>query len=166
MMLLLLGDVIQHGLFQRGTHAERRVADLPGKCSKRRERLMNPTGGICLYGADDFSGSKFCGKDCKNMNMIGRSIRQQWIRIQFTKNSAQVGEQSIFEVWFESWRTALRAENNVRQEIGVCVCHCLTPLRGSSVSLILLIPRLTPWAAFSRRSAPVTPAASGNPPEV
>ena len=130
MMLLLLVDVIQHGLFLRRTHAERRITDLPGKCPSRRKCFMNPTGGICLRRSDDFGGREFRWKDCQDVNMIGWAVHQQRARIQFTKNSDQIGKQSSFEIWFESWLTVLCAENNVCEEIGECVCHILTPLRG------------------------------------
>ena len=60
----------------------------------------------------------------------------------------QIQEQSLFEIRFESWLTVLRAENNVRQEIGVCVCHrCYSP-PGLVEYLVLPAPRLAPWATF------------------
>ena len=130
MMLFLLYDLIQHALLLRRTYAERRVTDLPGKCPSRRKCLMNPTGGICLHRSNDLGGREFRWKDCQDVNMIGWPVHQQRARIQFTKNPAQIGKHSSFEIRFESWLTVLCAENNVRQQIGECVCHILTPLRG------------------------------------
>src|ERR1041385_2707136 len=54
------------------------------------------------------------------------------------------------------------AENDVRQEVGECVCHVLTPLRGS-LSFLLPSPRLAPWATFLRRSASGADARAARP---
>src|SRR6266480_1852833 len=123
MMFLLLCDIIQNRLLLRMTYAERRVARLPRKRLFLRKLAMNPAAGVCLDLAHDLRQCGFCGQRKKNMNVIGRTVDEQCSSAKLTDNTAQVRKQARLEFRVHRRCAVFRAENNVKQQVGVGVSH-------------------------------------------
>jgi hypothetical protein len=49
---------------------------------------------------------------------------------QFADDAAHVGQQGCFQFCVNGWTAIFGAKNNVGQQVGKCVGHVLSPLRG------------------------------------
>ena len=105
------------------THTEGAITDLPRKRFLICKIAMNPTRRIRLQLTHQIGQRMFCRQRRENVDVVCRAIDDERFAVMRADDAAEIRKQARFKVRVEQWPPVLRAENNVRQQMGERVRH-------------------------------------------
>jgi len=126
MMLLLILNVMPHRIDVRRAHRKGSISFLP---SWPRPALAQPSRRVGFQLLHRLRRRNNCGNASQHVNVVSCSADGECVVVQVIGNAGDVGPQ--FRRLGDRKDAAFGREDDVKNDGGVGVCHCVVPLRGT-----------------------------------